>query len=86
MPSFSIPSQASFQLLGCLLVVSSLEYGRHTVQKATIEIVLRSMKGRVSLLTSIGSLVLWPLVLVLVSSEASGDVFKMMAMKLFSRL
>lgn len=86
MPSFSIPSQASFQLLGCLLVVSSLEYGRHMVQKATIGIVLRSMKGRVSLLTSIGSSVLWPLVLVLVSSEASGDVFKMMAMKLFSRL
>lgn len=68
------------------MVVYSLEYGRHMVQKATIGIVLRSMKGRVSFLTSIGSSVLWSLVLVLVSSEASGDVFKMMAMKLFSRL
>lgn len=63
-----------------------VQLGRHMVQKATIGIVLRSVKGRVSLLTSIGSSVLWSLVLVLVSSEASGDVFKMMAMKLFSRL
>lgn len=68
------------------MVVYSLEYGCHVVQKAIIGIVWRSMKGRVSLLTSIGSLVLWSLVLVLVSSKPSGDVFKMMTMNLFSRL
>lgn len=73
MPTFSIPSQASFQSLGCLLVVCSLKYGHQVAQKdGIIRVVLSSMKDRVLLLNSFGPSVLWSLFLVLLSSEVCG--------------
>lgn len=58
---FLHPFSSQLPITWVSLVVCSLEYGRHVVQKAIIGIMLRSMKGRVSLLTSTGSSVLWPL-------------------------